>query len=416
MNAFLTIIRTLAVLTAICALPATLAAQSGAPPEQRPLSVIATASAGYDTDITTTGGADVGEGADAPHGGASLMMSYSGGTASLSYYTLANTEYRYYNATEPFGAPLASGSAGVGAALSRRVRVTGSLQTSYLPQFQLSLLPPTTSVPVDMPQPTLDYALSSYDVINVQGDGGLLYQLTSRSGISVSYGQSRFSYLGRDETLDTRTVGALFSHNLSRYATLRLGYNEQTGEYAGVGKALGQQTVKRRNIDAGISYSRPLSLSRKTTFSFSTGSTAVDDGSHTYYNLTGGANLNHRVGRSWTLGLAYDRGVGFVGGLNEPMLTDSASLNLNGVMGRRVSVFLGSGYSNGKVGLASESRNYHSIQANARVEVPVTRRLGVFGSYFYYQSEFDDVVVLAGLFPRHLNRHGVRGGLVVKIY
>ena len=403
-------------LAAICAVPVTSAAQSGAPPEQRPLSVVATASAGYDTDITTTGGADVGQGADAPHGGASLMMSLSGGTADLGYYTAANTEYRYYNAVEPFGAPLASGSAGIAAALSRRVRVTGSFQASYLPQFQISLLPPTTSIVVDMPRPSLDYALSSYDVMNVQGDGGLLYQLSSRSGISVSYGQSRFSYLGRDETLDTRTVGALFSHNLSRYATLRLGYNEQTGDYASVGPVLGRQTVKRRNIDAGIAYSRPLSLSRKTTFGFSTGSTAVDDGSHTYYNLTGGANLNHRVGRSWTLGLAYDRGVGFVGGLNDPMLTDSASLNLNGVIGRRVSVFLGSGYSNGKIGLASESRNYNSVQGNARVEVGISRRFGVFGSYFYYQSKFDDVVVLAGLFPRHLNRHGVRTGLVVKIY
>jgi hypothetical protein len=71
------------------------------------------------------------------------------------------------------------------------------------------------------------------------------------------------------------------------------------------------------NVQAGINYGRPLSISRRTSFSFSTGSAIAvrDDLSNpdaapaTTARLTGNASLTHELGRTWTARATYRRGL-----------------------------------------------------------------------------------------------------------
>jgi hypothetical protein len=262
----------------------------------------------------------------------------------------------------------------------------------------------------------MDYGISSFDVVSYLGSAGLVYQLTGRSTFSVSYGRSLFKYLSHDYQLNTHVVGARYSRNLTRYATLRLGYGEQGGDYV-TNVDPNRPVVRQRTIDAGVNYSRPLSLSRRTTVGFATGSTALDNGSQTFYTLTGSANLNHQLSRTWNLGIAYARRVGMIGGFSEPLFSDSISVRTGGSLGGRVYFSASAGYSNGIVGVASRSRNYDTAQAHSSVTIPITRRrLSLFGTYFFYRHLFDQSVSLPiGLVP-HVSRHGVRAGLTLKIY
>ena len=384
----------------------------------RPLSVTASTFVGYDTDITARGTQpsasrpDVNTGAT--NGGVALTGSYAGGRR-VHFYTVGSTEYRYYRAEQIITAPLASGSAGFGTDLGRRTRINGMFTSTYYPRFQLSVLPPTTDIPVDEPQPTLDYGISNQDIVSYSGTIFASYRISPRSSVSVNYSLGHFRYLGQEYALNTQAVGAGYSRNLTRYATMQLGYSEMGGDYATV-LTPNQPTARRRTIDAGINYSRPLSLSRRTAVGFATGSTALDNGTNTFYTVTGNAHLRHQLSRTWNLGVAYTRGVGLVGGFSEPIFSDATSASTSGAVGR---VFLRgtAGYTNGRVGLQTSDSNFKSVQSSATVTVPVTRRrLSVFGTYFYYRHLFDRSASLPlGLVPK-VSRQGVRAGLTLKIY
>jgi hypothetical protein len=420
MRPFNKIIVPMAALTLLCAQPRQAQSQALLGSDvSRPLSVTASTFAGYDTDITARGtrppAGATGVDAGAANAGVSLNLSHGGGSSKINYYTTASSEYRYYRATETISSPLASGAAGFSAALGRRLRANASLASTYFPRFQFSVMPPTTDVPLDQPPPTLDYGISSYDVVSYQGTAALSYQLDSRSTATLSYGRNQFKYLGQDYELSTHSLSGGYSRNLTRYASLNLGYTELGGDYV-TSAGRSPSGVRTRTIDAGIRYSRPLSLSRRTRFAFSTGSTALDNGTTTFYTVTGNANLNHQLSRTWSVGTAYSRRVGLVGGFTEPIFSDAITVNTGGMLGSRVSVHATTGYANGMVGLNSADRNYSSLQSSAGVSVPLTRRSSLFANYFYYKHMFEQSVTLpTGLAPR-VARQGVRAGLSVKLY
>jgi hypothetical protein len=325
------------------------------------------------------------------------------------------SEYRHYRADQVISTPMGFGSAGLSTSLTRRLRFDAAVQAGYSPQFQFSLLPPTTDVPSEQPVPTLDYGLTSYDVGNYQGSAGISVRLDGRSSIRVGYGNGRYAFFGQGYKLKTQSVQGGYYRSLTRYAELRLGYVEQEGRYF-FDDAVPSRTRRMRIIDVGVNYARPLSLSRRTTILFSSGSSGVDDGNRTYYSLTGTARLNHAVSRFWNLGIAYSRRVGMVGGFDEPVFADSVNANVNGVVRRRVTVGASVGFSNGHVGVATVSNDFDSLQANARIETPLTRRrMSLFGSYFYYRHLFDQSVNLPPGVASRYGRHGVRAGLTVAI-
>src|SRR5207247_3153031 len=95
-----------------------------------------------------------------------------------------------------------------------------------------------------------------------------------------------------------------YSQRVSRYAGFHAGVGTRIGVYGSLRDAIRIQT---RDIDIGIDYDRPLSLSRRTTFTFSTGSSLVPDQGVTHYRVNGSATLTHAMGRTWTSRLQYSR-------------------------------------------------------------------------------------------------------------
>ena len=388
---------------------------AGAQQPDTVLSVMATAAAGYDTDITSrrrNPDADT----DAAHTGAQLSLNFSKRAEDKNFYLAGRSEYRRYYADQPINATMHSAAAGLSAPLGRRVNFNASTQATYSPRFVFSVLPVTSDVPFDQ-LPALDYGITARDTVAYQARGSLRFDLSPRSDISIGYAHGRFFDMDDQYGLQTHMFSGQYTRTLTRYTRLNFGYSEHRGSYD-LASAPERSVRRMRTIDAGINYSRPLSLSRRTTFSFGTGSTAFDRNGRTVYNVIGNARLNHQLARFWTLGIGYSRRVGFIGGFDEPILADAVSAQVSGSLGRRVLLSAGAGYANGSVGLTTQRPTDHrSIQGNVRADIPIARgRMSAFAHYFYYRYRFGESVNLPIGIDSELSRNGVRAGLTVAIF
>jgi hypothetical protein len=255
--------------------------------------------------------------------------------------------------------------------------------------------------------PSLDYSLTSSALRSYDANSTLTYGLTRRSSLAAEYGYGEARF-GDEEAsrLKRKRWAGRYTYGFTRYASLRLGYGVEDAEYNR------GQRFRRRVIDVGIDYARPLSFSRRTTFKFGGGTATLDDGESTFTTITGHANLNHVLSRRWNLNAAYNRGVGFIDGFVDPFVSDSAAVSAVGGFGRRVQLSASAAYSNGDVGFrTTRSRSYETYTGTARMQVTLMRNLAAFGEYVYYHYRFDPLVVLPLNAPRALNRRGVRGGL-----
>ena len=369
---------------------------------------------GYDTDVTGVANSDDIP-TDAFNTGIIVAASYRNRSEKIAFGLRGNVDSRFYRTDQPVNATSYTGSANAGVQITSRLRVDGYTTVSFFPQFVFSVLPDTSGLPNELPLPTQDYGLSLRDSVNRTMAVNASLQVTRRSSFTASYGHSKYNFLDDGYDMNSRFYGGLYTYNVTRYTSLRLGYAQSKAIYPAFAGFPANDLIQR-SIDAGINYSRPLSMSRRTTFGFGTGSSTIDNGTETFFTLTGNAFVRHQLARRWNLNAAYDRGLGIVGGFSEPFFTDSVSAVLRGEAANRMAFVFSTGLSNGNVGLGSAANDYKSFQASTRFETAVTRdRVNAFVSYMYYTYTFQDVVFVAPGVPPRMRRHAIRGGLVVRM-
>ena len=176
------------------------------------------------------------------------------------------------------------------------------------------------------------------------------------------------------------------------------------------------------DFDAGVDYSRAFTVasSRRTTLSFSTGSSffsrrglAEDGFTDPRYNfhLTGNVTLAHEMGRTWRLAAIYSRNAGFSDLVFEPVTSDSASVSLSGLIGRRDEISMSVSTSSGRVQSGLSNNGFDGYAAHAQWRRALTRHLAAHVNYLYYDHFFGSSVALPLGFPHASNRNGVRFGL-----
>lgn len=252
-----------------------------------------------------------------------------------------------------------------------------------------------------------------YDIFTFAGTVGANVRVTRRSSLNVMYSAAQYRYLVDDSETSSVVFGGGYSHTLTRYASLRLGYSEVTAQYPTL-MGSPANSLRQRSWDAGVNYSRPLSVTRRTTLSFGSGSAALDNGQETFYTVTGNASLRHQIGRTWNLNVIYARGLGMVAGFAEPFFSDGVNANLRGNLGRRIRLIAVASFANGDVGLGPRAQDYRSLQSTGRVEWAVHDRVGVFTGYSYYQYAFEESATIPGV-PSELERHSVRAGMIFRL-
>lgn len=397
---------------AALALPHVAAAQGDPAPTTLRLSL--STFGGYDTDVTGTA-TDADTAPSAPYGGGMVSLNFQKRTDKIAFSTRGSTDYRYYRTDEPVSAVSYSGNSVFAADLTSRLNVSASANAQYSPRFVFSLLPLAGDLPIDTAPPPADYGVSMDSTMSYVVGSTLGFRVSRRSTLNLAVSGGEQKLLEDKIDLRSKSYGGGYSYAVTRYAKLRVGYTQQDSDYPAFGPSIPARRYSHRSYDVGVDYSRPLSVSRRTSISFGSGSSAIDNGLETFYNVTATAALVHQMGRTWEANAAYARGLGVVAGFAQPFFADSVNGTIRGQLSRRLALEVTAGYANGNVGLGSRAEDYVSFQANSRLEWVVQREhVGVYGNYYYYAYEFDSSTPLVASIPRQVDRHGVRAGLIFR--
>jgi hypothetical protein len=308
------------------------------------------------------------------------------------------------------------------ARLARNTRLSAAGDFSYAPEYRLGLfIDPASLTGAANPFQTVstDYDLFRLKTLRAGGHVLVSQTIGHRASVDGYYNSNNVNYLN-DSPLNYREqfAGARFVNRFSQHLALRAGYSYDTATYG-----VFPQPRRVHNLDLGVDYSRPLSRSRRTSVSFSSGSAILtgqdqltgNTGKNTYYYFLANAALRHEIGRSWTAVGAYRRSVDWHEGFVQPFLSDGVNASLEGLISRRLHFTSSADYTFGTVGVSTEAGNdrYDSLSAQAGLEYGVSRTVAVFSRYVYYHYHFDSGVILDPRLRPTLERQGARVGVTV---
>jgi hypothetical protein len=338
---------------------------------------------------------------------------------SIQFTGAAGSSLRYYQTEHELLPSTHFGTVGLTVHGEKTQLVVGQSVT-YSPSYLYSIFPTLGSADVDYAVgATGDYAVNSESVTVYDTTVDVTQSLSRRSRIT-GLGVFRYADLSNLQTtgraLRAYSAGGRYSYDLSRYASLHLGYIHREGNY--VLSQIDRATVVH-DIDVGIDYHRPLSFSRRTHLDFGIGSSivnepTVDSGSERLqYRVGANAGLTHDIGRTWRARVEYRRGVGFVEAVRQPVFTDAVNASLDGFFSRRTDVYVRGGFSAGDAGtISAVSQNrIRTYTAAARVRTALNETFALFAEYLYYNYDLGAAVIVAEGVPRALERNTARVGV-----
>ncbi|CAN5349197.1 hypothetical protein BH23ACI1_BH23ACI1_32120 [soil metagenome] len=366
---------------------------------------------------------------------------YAGATAGLNYGfahsgervsfgARTGAQVRYYDrGDDSQTSAYYNGALNMDARLTRSTTLSASQAAGFSPGYSFifpGLAGDEGLVDVDLPADP-DLELFRLEALHLNSRVALTQRLGRGTSLSGGWNYRQVNFRGEEQP------GSRFRDYSTHAAFARLGYQRGLTQYSSLNLGYGIRVSDRRdrsgqprmlhNVQAGINYGRPLSISRRTSFSFSTGSaiavrenlSSPDGGRRTTARLTGNASLVHELGRTWTARATYRRGLTFREGFdNEFFFTDSLGVDVGGLVTRRLSASAAGAWSFARLDRPGRNRQT-AFSGTAQATYALGRYLGLFARYFYYYYEFCDDVPLDPRLPRALERHGVRAGVTTSI-
>jgi hypothetical protein len=322
-----------------------------------------------------------------------FSASASGGTSARYYPTFATKFIRREYASGALNVNIGKG-------------LTAGAQANYRPYSLASMFPTVLGSVNDAAAFDEDFPSSGEHYVAYSGNVAFSHQLSPRTSFALDAGYRVRESSARAERFTSRSAGGRLTHGVTKDLRLRLGYHNNEARY-------GEHGPRPVNhvIDAGVDYRKALSISRRTSVSFSTGTSAVsrDLGERTRFHAIGSAELTHEIGRTWFTSLAYNRGVSFIDSWPEPVFSDSAILSLSGLLTRRTQFQASARAAKGNRGFSRDaSGNLHTYYGSAGVSFALSRLVNTGVNYSYYNHRFPDSMVLAPGFPAASNRKSVR--------
>ena len=342
------------------------------------------------------------------HTDADALMTYQLRAGRATFGVNARSVVRYDTAQTALTPIREQGGLDFSLAGSRnQLRVSQTV--TYSPYYQFGAIPDATTSPLaETAQSHGDFANSNLTAFGSTTAVDWSRSVSRLYTLSASYNLRRttFDQPNLDQTF--QSVGMRLTRRLTRYVSLRLGYMYQVADSAMARGAFGNN----HDLDLGLDYSRALSVSRRTTVSFSSGSSVTPQNQGTAFNLTGNAELARRIGRTWSARVAFNRGVQPLEGFTQPVLSNAVTSTVTGALGRRARVSSSAGFTTGTVGLGSASGNtYSNWTGAAALHVTLTRRSALETQYFWYGHRFGPDVLLAPGLANGLSRNGLRVGI-----
>jgi len=345
------------------------------------------------------------------YGGLSVGLDFAQSVGRPRFRVEGGTAVRAYRSTG-ISAPAYITSAGFDLAPTRRTAIRTSVGVGYSSFYQFApFLSEDPFAGGDIP--TYDYAASHQQNVTTSAAIGLTQQLSSRMSLSTdtSWNRMRFKSSDADAVgLDTRTASFRFQGSVARDLGFHAGYGYQGGQVGNLPAEYAPAVV--HDLDIGVDYNRALSVSRRTTLQFGTGSSIAQSYQRIWhYRLNGQASLNHEFRRTWTASLSYLRGTQFVHGLNDVVFSDAVNAGLAGQLATRLQLVFRAGYSAGQVGLGTDDPGFSSSTVSGRAVYGLTRAIGMYAQYTYYHYHLPQASSAFGALPPRLGRQTLTFGL-----
>jgi hypothetical protein len=292
--------------------------------------------------------------------------------------------------------------------VSRGARLNVTQSVTYTPFYQLELFPTLPFEGGQMPKvASNDYAIGKQSAYTYTSGIKLVEKFNARSSLQLGYDLRSVTFAGAASDFLMQGAAIKFTHNVTRYAGFHAGFGSRIGQYS---VSAGPNRISTHDIDIGLDYNPPISFWRRTTLTFSSGSSLVPEGGRTHYRVSGNASLAHQIGRSWLASLTYDRAVQFIDVFPAPSLADSIAARVKGNPSRRVDVTFSGGYSAGQIGLSAGSTAYGTYTGSAQLGMTLNRHFALHSEYVYYHYRVDQQPG-APAFPGPLDRQTARVGL-----
>jgi hypothetical protein len=220
------------------------------------------------------------------------------------------------------------------------------------------------------------------------------------------------------QPLHAYSGGVHFVRSVSRTTKVRLGYTRHLAEYLVENGP--PESATTHDLDIGVDYERPLSFSRRTRLTFSSGSTIVErpitpTQDERKLGVSGAVGLSHAFGRSWHAQGVYTRGVSFIDGFAGPVFGNGASFSLDGLLTRRIDFSASAGLSFGNLSDVYSGQKFSTYAGTARVRYGLTRMWAVFGDYTFLSSDLGTQPIAVFGSSAAVQRNAVRAGLTLWI-
>jgi hypothetical protein len=312
-----------------------------------------------------------------------------GTTASLNYDLTGDRAHFTWSGGgtgRKYSSPGAVVAYNTGSSFSLKLRqklvFTAGGGASYSPFFQFSSFQDPAGGPSGPVTSDFGFAAVAERNVIASGSLGLTSNFTARSSFVVSVDRYEAHLLDSPEN-DLSSWGGHVGvrHHLTRALGLHLDYGQQQVHYA----TPDAPTYTNASIDAGVDYGQTFTFARRTSFSFTTSTSAVRYLDQTHYRLNGSAQLSRGFRRSWSAHTGYSRDTEFRIGFRAPLLTDSITAGVGGLLSLRTKWSTAGGYTRGAIGFAGSGFNVYS--ASTRLDVALNRTLGLYGQYSYYRYE-----------------------------
>ena len=244
---------------------------------------------------------------------------------------------------------------------------------------------------------------------------------TTRHTTQFSGAYSQVNYLD-DIGNDGRTVfaDAMYSWTLSRSSSLQPRYSVSDSDLRGID---GLTTpLQNQIVEVMMAYSRRLSPTRRLTLSGGGGGThvstltAADRSKLAYWMPSGRGSASLDVGRSWALSGNYDRSATVLQGVSlTSFATDTARLNVTGLVNRRIEASIAANYSNGRSGGADTQGRYENYSGALQALYAISRCCAASVNYDYFVYRFRNIVDLPTVVPPDYDRHAIRVGITISL-
>ena len=353
------------------------------------------------------------------HTGESLRLSLKRGGKKSGYTFDARHTLLYYHADNSLLKDLDIG-ASQSFQIARGTTISAGETANRSPYYNIGAFPGIGNYSgTDLSRPYIPSLATGGQTTGTYGFSvatRVAHAIDQRNSIQATYNMRGTGVTGIQSRSVMHEVGGRYSHLINRTVGYHLGYSFGNAHFGGVSPTV------LHNIDVGIDLQKSLSLTRRTTFSFTTGTTfikatpvnsTVAVGATKEFNVLGHASLTHYIGQTWSAAATYDRGVQMLDAVLVPYFVDGLTAAIGGNLGQRSTLaFSTSWISGAPLGLNSSTKDRALIES-AWFQRSLGRRLTAYAQYTLYGQRFTPTGLSAIDLPQRFNRNTARVGLTL---